>query len=172
TGSDGRKRCPFQKKRQSGVELKKLTLAPKSLRIEHDNLKHILPYFGKKLVCHVEARDIAAYQRVRLSEGSSPKTINLEIGTLRALLRRFGHWSYLRPDVKMLRTHEEPGRALTKLEEEALLRACLNGRSRSLHTAVILALATAMRYSEIRLLIWGQVDLAGALVTVGESKTA
>jgi len=166
------KALPVSEAAAEWVELKKLTLAPKSLRIEHDNLKHILPYFGKNLVCHVEARAIAAYQRVRLSEGSSPKTINLEIGTLRALLRRFGHWSYLRPDVKMLRTHEEPGRALTKLEEEALLRACLNGRSRSLHMAVILALATAMRYSEIRLLIWGQVDLAGALVTVGESKTA
>jgi integrase len=120
----------------------------------------------------VEARDIAAYQRARLSEGSSPKTINLEIGTLRALLRRSGHWAYLRPDVKMLRTHEEPGRALTNLEEEAVLRACSKSRSRSLYTAVMLALATAMRYSEIRLLTWGQVDLAGALLTVGESKTA
>jgi hypothetical protein len=75
------------------VELKKLTLAPKSLRIEHDNLKHILPYFAKRLLCHVEPRDIAAYQKARLSEGASPKTINLEIGTLRAILRRFGHWA-------------------------------------------------------------------------------
>ncbi len=153
-------------------ELKKLTLAPRSLRIENDNLKQILPYFAKKLLCHMEARDIAAYQKARLCEGASPKTINLEIGTLRAILRRFGQWAYLRADVKMLPTHEQPGYALTILEEEALLEACLNSRSRSLYTAVMLALATAMRYAEMRFLSWGQVDLAGAVVTVGRSKTA
>ena len=79
--------------------------------------------------------------------------------------------AYLRPDVRMLPTLEEGGYALTHLEEEALLEACLSSRSRSLYTAVTLALMTAMRLREIRLLTWKQIDLVGATATVGESKT-
>lgn len=165
------KRLPFSEAAEEWLELKKLTLAPKSLRIEHDNLRHAFPHFSEKLVCHVDARDIARYQKARLSEGAAPKTINLEVGTLRAVLRRYDQWAYLRPDVKMLPIHEEYGYALNPLEEEALLKACLNSRSRSLYTAVTLALTTAMRIREIRLLKWMQIDLVGATATVGESKT-
>jgi hypothetical protein len=55
---------------QEWLELKKLTLAPKSLRIERDNLRHAIPHFAEKLLCHVEARDIASYQKARSSEGA------------------------------------------------------------------------------------------------------
>lgn len=161
----------FSEAAQEWLELKKLTLAPKSLRIEHDNLRHAFPHFSEKLLCHVEARDIGSYQKARLSEGAAPKTINLEVGTLRAVLRRYGLWTYLRPDVRMFPAHEECGYALTPLEEEALLKACLMSRSRSLYVAVTLALMTAMRLREIRLLTWKQIDLVGATATVGESKT-
>jgi integrase len=153
------------------VGTEKTHASAKGLRIEHDNLRHAFPHFSEKLLCHVEARDIDSYQKARLSEGAAPKTINLEVGTLRAVLRRYGQWTYLRPDVRMFPTHEECGYALTPLEEEALLKACLMSRSRSLYVAVTLALMTAMRLREIRLLTWKQIDLVGATATVGESKT-
>src|SRR5215831_1975173 len=35
------------------TELKRLTLAPSSLRIERDNLKHLLPHFCKLLVSDI-----------------------------------------------------------------------------------------------------------------------
>jgi hypothetical protein len=44
-------------------------------------------------------------------------------------------------------------------------------RSRSLFPAVLIALNTCMRYSELRLLKWGQVDLTSCTLTVGQSKT-
>lgn len=151
--------------------LKKLTLAPSSLRIEGDNLKHLLPHFGKLLVSDIHAYDIRAYQQARISEACSPKTVNLEIGTLRAVLRRNGQWARLQPDVRMLPTRDDCGHALTEVEESALLKACLSSRSRSLYPAVVLALSTGMRYSEIRLLHWNQIDFGSATVTVGKSKT-
>lgn len=153
------------------MELKKLTLAPSSQRIERDNLKHLLPAMGKLLVCDIQAHDIRAYQQSRLSGGASPKTVNLEVGTLRAILRRNGQWARLQPDVRMLPTRDDCGHALTDAEETALLRACLNSRSRSLYPAVVLALSTGMRYSEIRRLHWSQIDFPAATVTVGKSKT-
>jgi len=153
------------------MELKSLTLAPSSLRIERDNLKHLLPHFGKLLLSDIQAQDIRAYQQARVSNGASPKTVNLEVGTLRAILRRNGLWARVQLDVRMLPTRDDCGHALADVEEVALLKACLNSRSRSLYPAVVLALSTGMRYSEIRLLRWGQIDFVAATVTVGKSKT-
>ena len=63
--------------------------------IERANLKHINPYFGKMLLCDVAADDIAHYQALRLEQGAAPKTVNLEVGTLRAICARiaFGQQS-------------------------------------------------------------------------------
>jgi hypothetical protein len=68
--------------------IKSLTLAASSQRIERDNLKHLRPHFERRLVTDIQAKDVSRYQHTRLAQGASPKTINLEVGTLRAILRR------------------------------------------------------------------------------------
>lgn len=146
-------------------------LSPRSVIIERANLKHINPYFGKMLLCDIAADDIARYQAERLEKGAAPKTVNLEVGTLRAILRKNRLWASIQPDVRMLRTREDIGRAISRDEEAALLEACRASRSRSLFPAVLIALNTCMRYSELRLLRWGQVDLNSCTLTVGHSKT-
>jgi integrase len=153
------------------LSAKKAHLAPRSVAIERANLKHLNPFFGKMLLCDIRSDDVSRYQAGRLEVGASPKTINLEIGTLRAVLRRNRLWFAIQPDVRMLRASDDVGRAITREEEAALLAACQSSRSRSLHTAVLLALNTCMRYSELRLLTWEQVDFGVRTVTVGASKT-
>jgi integrase len=153
------------------LTLKKPTLAGRSVAIEEANLKHLLPTFGKLLITDIDGKDISQYQQKRLEEKASPKTVNLEIGTLRAILRRNRLWAAIQPDVRMLPTRDDIGRAVTPDEETALLGACGESRSRSLLPAVTLALNTCMRYSEIRLLKWSQIDFAARTVTVGKSKT-
>src|SRR5262249_3826412 len=111
-------------------------LSPRSVIIERTNLKHLSPYFGKMLICDVAADDIAQYQAERLEKGASPKTVNLEVGTLRAILRKNRFWASIQPDVRMLRTREDIGRAISRDEEDALLEACRASRSRSLYPAV------------------------------------
>lgn len=71
----------------------------------------------------------------------------------------------------MLRVREDVGRAISRDEEAALLEACRASRSRSLYPAVLIALNTCMRYSELRLLRWRQIDLYSCTLTVGLSKT-
>lgn len=154
------------------LEMKKATLAPRSVMIEKANLAHLLPELGKKLVCDIEARDIARYQQQRTKEEASPKTINLEIGTLRAILKRFGHWARLQPDVNMLATRDDIGRAITPEEESALLQACGKSRSRSLVPFVTLAIETGARYGTIRTLQWGNVDFENRCLKWGKDKTA
>jgi integrase len=146
-------------------------LSPRSVTIERLNLKHVKPYFGGMLLCDVRGDDIAAYQSIRLREKAAPKTINLEVGTVRAILRKNRLWANIQPDVVMLRARDDVGRALTAKEEEVLLRECRNSRSRSLYVAIEVALGTCMRYSEIRLLQWRQIDLKKGELRVGQSKT-
>ena len=153
------------------LELKSLTLAVSSQRIERDNLKHLLPHFEKRLVSDIQAKDVSRYQQTRLMEKASPKTINLEVGTLRAILRRYRVWAEIQQDVRMLPTIDDVGHALTDEEEVALLSACLQSRSRSLYPAVMLARNSGMRHNETRLLQWKQVDFASKVLTVGKSKT-
>jgi integrase len=152
--------------------LKKATLAPRSVAIEKANLVHLLPELGRKLICDIDARDIARYQQKRIDADASPKTVNLEIGTLRAILKRFGHWARLQPNVNMLATRDDIGRAITPEEESALIQACGKSRSRSLVPFVTLAIETGARYGVIRTLQWGCVDFENRCLKWGKDKTA
>lgn len=157
---------------EAWLDLKKATLAPRSVMIEKANLAHLLPEFGRKLVCDIEPRDVAKYQRKRMDdEDASPKTVNLEIGTLRAILKRSGQWARIQPDVKMLPTRDDVGRAITPEEEAALLQACGKSRSRSLVPFVTLAIETGARFGVIRTLQWGSVDFENRCLRWGKDKT-
>jgi integrase len=82
-----------------------------------------------------------------------------------------GVWANVQPDVRMLSTSDNIGRALSVDEERALLFACGQSRSASLLPVVALAINTCLRYMEIRLLTWLQVDLVNRNITVRKSKT-
>jgi len=161
----------FKSASDDWLELKRPTWASKSYLIEKTNLGHILPVLGQKLLTDIDAADISRYQQHRLKEKAAPKTINLEVGTIRAILRRNRLWANLQPDVRMLSTRDDIGKALSLKDEQTLLNRCAESRSRSLLPAVLLALNTGMRYSELRLLRWLQVDLTRRTVRVGKSKT-
>ena len=154
------------------LKLKKTTLAPRSVKIEQANLAHLLPELGRKLICDIESADVARYQQKRIDEKASPKTVNLEVGTLRAILKRSGQWARLQPEVSMLPTRDDVGRAITPEEEAALLQACAQSRSRSLVPFVTLAIETGARYGTIRTLEWGNVDFENRCLKWGKDKTA
>ncbi len=156
---------------ETWLAAKEAHLAPRSVAIERANLKHLNLFFGKMLLCDIRSEEVARYQAARLQEGAAPKTVNLEVGTVRAVLKKNRLWFAIQPDVRMLRTTDDVGRAISREEESKLLQACQASRSRSLYTAVVLALNTCMRYSELRLLKWEQADFVGRTLTVGASKT-
>jgi integrase len=161
----------FERAAAEWLNLKRPHLAPRSVAIEEANLKHLLPSFGRALIVDITPEGISRYQQARLAEGASPKTVNLELGTLRAIMRRNRLWANLQMDVKMLPPGPDVGQAISHEQESRLLEECLKSRSRSLYPAVTMALSTAMRYSEIRLLRWKQFDFNAKQVSVGASKT-
>ena len=158
------------------LEAKKPQLAPRTVEMHEGNLVHINKTFGAQLIIDITAGDIAEYQRLRLrtageKKGASPKTVNLEIGTIRSVLRHFKVWAGIADDVRMLPVRNDVGRALTPEEEATILVECARSRSRVLYPFVVLAFNTGMRYTELRLLQWRQIDLVGRTLTVGASKT-
>ena len=153
------------------LDMKRPTVSPKTDRVNKTHLAHILPVLGHKFISDLDADDISRYQQARLRDKAAPKTVNLEVGTIRAILRRHRVWANLQPDVRMLAESGEHGQALVLADERRLLDACADSRSRSLMPAVLLALNTGMRYSELRLMRWDQIDLERRTLRVGKSKT-
>jgi len=50
-------------------------------------MKHLVPIFGPRLICDIAPDDLAAYQRRRLQSGAQGRTVNLELGELRKVLK-------------------------------------------------------------------------------------
>lgn len=146
-------------------------VGPRTHEIEALKLKRPQVVLGSLLITDITADDIADFQKARLAEQANPRTINMEVGVVRQVLKRHRLWANLQPDVRMLPTRDEIGKALSHEEEDRILAACGKSRSRALLPFVVVAVNTGMRYSEIRLLKWNQVDLIGARLTVGSSKT-
>jgi hypothetical protein len=113
------------------LDIKKVGWSDRNAVIENNNIAHLLPTFGKKLLSDIEPQHIAQYQKARLDEGASNRTVNMEVGTLRAILKRSGHWARLLKDVTMLKPRKDVGKALPPEKVTLLLKACAESRSRT-----------------------------------------
>jgi integrase len=147
-------------------------IAPSTERSYRLAISQLNKNFGKILLCDLSAEDIAAYPNRRKREEVSNRTVNLELGVLRSILRRYRMWEAIAADVDFLKEDPSPGRALTHAEETALLDTASESRCRSLYAVIMLAINTGMRANEIRGLTWAQIDFFANALTVGKSKTA
>lgn len=134
-------------------------------------LKFLLPALGARLVQDIDGGDVARYQRARQAAGASPRTINMEVGILRQILKRARLWANIQPDVKMLPEPDSPGVAITHEQESRLLAECARSHSRALYPFAVLAIETGARRGVIRTLQWRRVDFARRCLTWGQDKT-
>ncbi len=146
-------------------------LTKKTMDIHERSIRNLIPFIGKKLVGKISKEDIEAVVADRRAHGDSNRYINMNIETLRLILRRYDCWEHLRKDYKKLKEPKNIGKELSFEEEGRLLDACRASISRELYPAVTLGLYAGLRHDEIRLLRWSQIDLEKACLTVGESKT-
>jgi integrase len=145
---------------------------PKTRLVHSNSLHHLEPHFGKHMLSEITPAQISKYQRARLKEKASPRSINIEVALIRLVLRKAKLWANLDGDVKMLKERRDIGRALSEDETMRLLTAAKASVSRSLFPAVMVSMHTGLRNRELRLLRWSQIDLIDGSVTVGKSKTA
>jgi integrase len=130
-------------------------------------------------VCDVDANDVAEYQRKRLIDGVSNRTVNYEVGTLRGILRQFGLWGPIADRVRSLPERHDVGRALSAGEETKLIAAASASRSPALLQLLLISLDTGIRASEVQALrhrdlklTWVNGNIANGEVIVPKSKTA
>ena len=155
---------------------KRAGLTSNTLETYEAALKHVTAALGTILVCEIEAKHVAAYQKARLAKGAAGATINKEIACLSSILADYGAWEQMRRDVKRLEENEEAGRALNRDDERHLLECASivgqrQGNWTPLYTVAVLGLNTGMRHKEIRTLRWKNLDLENRVLKVGESKS-
>jgi integrase len=105
---------------------------------------------------------IEGFQAKRRLEGAGNRTINMDVGALRQVLKRFKQWRRLEDDVKMLtETGGAPvGRALTPEEQKRLFEAAAsNPEWEHVYCAAVLAANTSMRGVEVKHVRRRDVDL-------------
>jgi integrase len=153
-------------------------LAPATVAAYQHFVAKLIDELGRRLVCDIDERDIAALQSKRSAEGKSARTVNFEINTLRQILKTHRLWASLSDRVKHLRERKDVGRAISSEDEELLLSAIKKSRSPALLPLFVLSVDSGLRASEVRALrrrdlalTWkGGVIQAGVL-TVPKSKT-
>jgi integrase len=138
-------------------------------------IKHLVEHLGNKMLIEITDHAVVAYQQTRLKEEAAGKTINEEVGELFRIMGSFGEAVRLklkRAKKLKLAEREDVGRALTLEEERSVLSQAQVSESPHIFTAVMIALNTGLRDSEIRNMQWRQIDFFKQLLTVGKSKTA
>ena len=147
---------------------------PRSTTFAEYALKHLKRHLGRLMSVDVTDAIVKDYQTARLKERASAKSINEEVGFLLRVLAEQG--DFIRAKLRRTRslklsTKRQIARAFSPEEKAALLAEAKKRRSPCIYPALMLAIHAGMRDGEIRGLQWGRVDLAKAVVTVGESKT-
>jgi integrase len=156
----------------------------RTLKKDERILKHLQSAFGAATALEdLTASRISQYKASRMaSKIGSPGTerlltaaaVNRPLALLRHLLRTaHEEWEIL-PAVPRIRLEREPQgrlRWLTEDEIRRLLEACGKSRNRELRTAVVLAINTGLRRSELLGLTWDQVDLSRGVIRLEMTKS-
>lgn len=115
---------------------------------------------------------VERYKAHRLRAARQARTLNVELTILKSLCHLAVTYGYLTSaplqPVKFLKEPPERIRYLSQEERDALLAACREFPP--LYGAVLLALHTGCRESELLAATWGDVDLKARILTVRTSK--
>ena len=147
-------------------------LAARSIGTERERIKPLSRYFGETSLTRISADSVRTYITERKKAGVANKTVNLEIGVLRGVLKRAKRWHLISDEIKPLKVHHELGRVLSPEEKLKLQEtAAKNPDWENAYLAMTLAFNTTMRSCEVKGLQWRDVDFLERTLTVRHSKT-
>jgi integrase len=147
-------------------------LAPRSVQTERERLKPLCSVFGPVKVHRITVETVRTYVADRKATNVANKTINLELGVLRGVLKRAKLWHHFSDEIKPLPVHTQIGRAMTLDEKLRLAKtAAMKPEWQNARLAMVLALNTTMRSCEIKALRWYDIDLLAGTVTIRKSKS-
>jgi integrase len=166
-------RLPFTKAAEAFLEDRTGRVADRTIQFEKERIKALSIFFGEKPLLRIKAEDINTYQKGRLSSGLSGKTINMDIGVLRLMMKRAKCWSIVADDVKLFpKRTRVVGRVLAPEQKAHLFQMAGNNPNWLVaHCAAVLAVSTTCRGVELKGLRWFDVDMFSRSLRIRRSKT-
>ena len=135
---------------------------------------HLKRLLGSKMLVDFNEAAVIKYQNDRLDEGTSPKTINEEVGFLLRILGEPGDILRVRlrkRKMLKLKVRKAIGKAYSEAEKNRMHDQARKARSPHIQLALTLALNAGMRDAEIKGLTWGQINFEKQFLAVGRAKT-
>lgn len=123
-----------------------------------------------------EIRDKLAREKCENGRGRTDATVNRYLATLSAAFAyavKDLEWIDRNPLERVKKGRESPGRVryLTDAERERLLKECSSSSNPHLYLAVVLALTTGARQSEVMNLRWQQIDFQRRTILLLDGET-
>jgi integrase len=145
------------------LEAKRATAnSERTVAFDRERLEVVKRHLGDIRLTTITRKVIEGFQAKRRVEGASNRTINMDVGALRQVLRRFKQWRRLEDEVKMLTEAggAPVGRALTPEEQKRLFEAAAsNPEWEHVYCAAVLAANSSMRGVEVKHVRRRDVDL-------------
>ena len=145
----------------------------RAVEFDRERLEVVKRHLGDIKLSAISRELIEGFQAKRRLEGASNRTVNMDVGALRRVLKRFKHWHRLEDDVKMLTESggAPVGRVLTTEEQDRLFEvAKANAEWQHVYCAAVLAANTSMRGVEIKHIRRKDVDLDANALHIRKSK--
>jgi integrase len=92
-------------------------VAPRTLELEQGAVKHLSRHYAAAMLAKLDCDALAGYVARRKAEGAGNRTVNIEVGVLRRMLKQFKLWHLVGEDYKPLPEPKDIGRALTPEQE-------------------------------------------------------
>ena len=139
-------------------------------------LKRLIPFFGDKYLHEITPQLVQRYQTERRRQKNykgklpSPAYINRELACLKCIFSRAIEWGYAKENpVKKVKFEKENNERVRFLEKDELVKL-LDCADEKLKPALMLAVNTGMRFSEMQYLKWKEVDLQRGIITLRDTK--
>jgi Phage integrase, N-terminal SAM-like domain len=104
------------------LDSRRAHIAPKTVNLYELAIDHLKKHFGACLLSDISAVDIGSYQERRITAGASGRTVNMEVATLRGIMRKSKLWGRVSDDVQFLKERRDEGRAISPEQEATLLK--------------------------------------------------
>jgi integrase len=145
-----RKRMPLFKVAAREWLAGRTTLAANTIAAYRHFVETLVENFGDRLICDIDAADVALLQQKRIAAGWSGRTVNFEINTLRQILMSYRLWAMMADGVKSQHERRDVGRAISREDEALLIQTAGQSRSPALLPLLMLSLDTGLRAAEVR----------------------
>jgi integrase len=165
-------RLPFSQAADRYVADRASHLAQRSVRTEQERLKPLRMFFGATSLSRISSDAIREYVGNRKQGNAGNRTVNMELGILRRILKRAKRWNLVADEITRLPERRNVGRAMGHDEKLKLLKVAASRPEWQIaRLAMTVALNTTMRACEIRGLQWRDIDLMDRTLTIRRSKT-